>query len=199
MKNFYNPTPDYYNDYIAHHGIIGQSWGHRNGPPYPLDSSKSTGSRLKNEGSVKKTKPLSKHKVKKIKKDFLDYHGLGQLNGMPVYINGYKAKKHQNPDKPTRYITMTIRTKTGQDDYTIDTKHDVIVAKDTRDRKGNHSSASQLMSDKDIASGRELLSELKKKQQKQWDRDYLKESKEMEKFEEQIKELRKTSKHKKGK
>lgn len=24
---------------LYHHGILGQSWGHRNGPPYPLDSS----------------------------------------------------------------------------------------------------------------------------------------------------------------
>lgn len=36
---------DYYsiddiNDYLEHHGILGQSWGHRNGPPYPLSSGK---------------------------------------------------------------------------------------------------------------------------------------------------------------
>lgn len=24
-------------DYLAHHGILGQKWGQRNGPPYPLD------------------------------------------------------------------------------------------------------------------------------------------------------------------
>ena len=23
-------------DYLAHHGILGQKWGHQNGPPYPL-------------------------------------------------------------------------------------------------------------------------------------------------------------------
>ena len=27
-----------YNDYLAHHGILGQRWGKKNGPPYPLDS-----------------------------------------------------------------------------------------------------------------------------------------------------------------
>lgn len=32
---------------LVHHGVKGQKWGKRNGPPYPLDSSKSTGSRLK--------------------------------------------------------------------------------------------------------------------------------------------------------
>lgn len=28
-----------YNEELAHHGILGQKWGHRNGPPYPLDAS----------------------------------------------------------------------------------------------------------------------------------------------------------------
>lgn len=26
--------------YLIHYGVEGQSWGHRNGPPYPLDKSK---------------------------------------------------------------------------------------------------------------------------------------------------------------
>lgn len=28
-----------YDDELSHHGIAGQKWGHRNGPPYPLDAS----------------------------------------------------------------------------------------------------------------------------------------------------------------
>lgn len=31
MRNDYNGT-------LAHHGILGQKWGHQNGPPYPLDA-----------------------------------------------------------------------------------------------------------------------------------------------------------------
>ena len=48
---------------LYHHGILGQKWGVTNGPPYPLDSDISTGSRLKKIFSrdkggeeVKKTK-----------------------------------------------------------------------------------------------------------------------------------------------
>lgn len=33
--------------YLAHHGIQGQKWGVKNGPPYPLGKSVSTGKRLK--------------------------------------------------------------------------------------------------------------------------------------------------------
>ena len=35
--NTYQSTPDFYNDYISHHGRLNQKWGVRNGPPYPLD------------------------------------------------------------------------------------------------------------------------------------------------------------------
>lgn len=39
----------HYSDELSHHGIKGQQWGVRNGPPYPLDSSVSTGKRLKTQ------------------------------------------------------------------------------------------------------------------------------------------------------
>jgi hypothetical protein len=41
MKNFINPRPPYPNE-LFHHGIKGQQWGVRNGPPYPLGSGKVT-------------------------------------------------------------------------------------------------------------------------------------------------------------
>lgn len=41
-------------DYLMHHGIDGQKWGVKHGPPYPLDDSKSTGSKLKTKKKKKK-------------------------------------------------------------------------------------------------------------------------------------------------
>ena len=32
--------------WLVHHGILGQKWGKRNGPPYPLDDQKSDGKKL---------------------------------------------------------------------------------------------------------------------------------------------------------
>ena len=43
----YIATPDFYKDYIEHHGIEGQKWGQRNGPPYPLDQKAHSRSEVK--------------------------------------------------------------------------------------------------------------------------------------------------------
>ena len=34
-------------DVLIHHGIEGQKWGQRNGPPYPLDGSKKSSAERK--------------------------------------------------------------------------------------------------------------------------------------------------------
>lgn len=41
--------------FLAHHGIIGQKWGEKNGPPYPLDSSqKSAAEKKKGKSDAQK-------------------------------------------------------------------------------------------------------------------------------------------------
>lgn len=47
-------------DIIEHHGIKGQRWGVRNGPPYPLD--KSTSSRVKKSAGLTSKKSSSKNR-----------------------------------------------------------------------------------------------------------------------------------------
>lgn len=81
---------------IEHHGIKGQKWGVRNGPPYPLDSSKSTGSRLKEtKGDIKKKKIFtgeanekswaSKHnKTPKVESLKLDEYGWNKSSEVKV-------------------------------------------------------------------------------------------------------------------
>lgn len=41
------------NNYLAHHGILGQKWGKRNGPPYPLDASQKSKKELSKVRSYK--------------------------------------------------------------------------------------------------------------------------------------------------
>lgn len=40
-------TEKQYNDYLSHHGILGQKWGKKNGPPYPLGASDHSASERK--------------------------------------------------------------------------------------------------------------------------------------------------------
>ena len=64
-----------YDEYLAHHGILGMRWGKRNGPPYPLNESQMTAKeKAKNEVSefarseaVKRAKFKEKVKMTKLK------------------------------------------------------------------------------------------------------------------------------------
>lgn len=52
-----------YQNYLMHHGIKGQSWGERNGPPYPLDQK--THNQVINSAVVVKKKSLTDSKTVK--------------------------------------------------------------------------------------------------------------------------------------
>lgn len=69
--SFWAPTDELY-----HHGILGQSWGHRNGPPYPLDSSDYSKAEKraarkaahKEKSEARKAKKQQKHEIAAQKK-----------------------------------------------------------------------------------------------------------------------------------
>ena len=106
-------------DYISHHGIEGQKWGQRNGPPYPLSSKVSTGKRLKGnyggKGSVKETvkKVFKKNQKPSLEKTFKD---IDDLNSDLMRRNQELMKqtyggKNINPssDKPKKSIEEDVK------------------------------------------------------------------------------------------
>ena len=57
---------DFESNYLMHHGILGQRWGHKNGPPYPLDANDHSSSEKK-AGWMKSLSDKHKANVKKRK------------------------------------------------------------------------------------------------------------------------------------
>ena len=70
---------------LAHHGIIGQKWGVKNGPPYPLAQDVSTGKRIKIQKDDYGLKNL-----KNARTSNLDKWGSTKQNNV-LYIAGYSG------------------------------------------------------------------------------------------------------------
>lgn len=83
-------------DYISHHGILGQKWGQKNGPPYPLGSDVSTGRRLK--------EAFTKHKAAKEEK-YTKYMKKG-------FYNLYKeVSKEHNISEKVKFDSLDRKSK----------------------------------------------------------------------------------------
>lgn len=92
---------------LQHHGILGQKWGKRNGPPYPLDASDHSAAEKKaNNGRYsqgvkqdrgKKREPMSEEKKRKIKRAVAI--GAGVAGAAALTAGGIYLAKHPNTVK----------------------------------------------------------------------------------------------------
>ena len=92
---------------LYHHGIQGQKWGVRNGPPYPLGSDVSTGSRLRKIGS---SKDLGGEEVKKKTKE--EQVTLAKLK---LLREDRKQKKESKRDTITSKAVRKAKTMSKED------------------------------------------------------------------------------------
>lgn len=92
----------YYTSYLKHHGILGQKWGKKNGPPYPLDASDHSASEKK--AGWKKSLDKSTTDKHTQKKGLSDKQkraikiGAAVVATAIVAVGGYQLYKHGKLD-----------------------------------------------------------------------------------------------------
>lgn len=90
-------------DYLAHHGILGQKWGIRNGPPYPLDA-KYTGEDIR----VSKKQTLQRITAEKEKNKGHAYVSFKELDNLRYLSIGSEGLgfRVKDPSAPNGYIAI---------------------------------------------------------------------------------------------
>lgn len=104
----------YHLNFIAHHGIKGQQWGKRNGPPYPLDDKDHSASEKKAgwKDSLNKEKAYSKEKRERNKSAVKEYYRLMREDKKPEYLakeDYKKLKKKIEQDLKEKYPDVANR------------------------------------------------------------------------------------------
>ena len=98
--------------YLVHHGIAGQKWGKRNGPPYPLDYNDHSAAEKKGDyrsPGNKKNKPLSKTITDGTLKGESRDEIAKKVKNKNQENTGYdakQAKKDFNKVKKAKYVTV---------------------------------------------------------------------------------------------
>lgn len=113
----------YNTDYLAHHGIKGQQWGKRNGPPYPLsggDYSASEKKHLRKKSKFDQSAYNKKHYDTVLKKDKTTLSTLSydpnRTKGTDMFYAAHKSlDKHQYNALFNRPAPRTIYDKDGNE------------------------------------------------------------------------------------
>lgn len=87
-----------YLDYLSHHGILGQKWGHTNGPPYPLDPATdySMSERKKNridKKFVRKNEKKIRNYAKTVNKDEINLYAKELADNIQKYNRDGRISK----------------------------------------------------------------------------------------------------------
>lgn len=125
MEEYYGNND--WRDYLAHHGILGQKWGHRNGPPYPLDGSDHSVSEKKagwrkslsggsgGGGTVKKKRTSSSASSAKSNSKLVKSKDAAKA----TYKAQKKAIKEQYSKESDRYFRKAINANSPLEDRSI--------------------------------------------------------------------------------
>ena len=109
---------------LSHHGILGQKWGYRNGPPYPLSGGDYSKEELRKVYTQRSLKPNSLYNKKhfddiiKADKDTLTTlsHDPNRMKGTDMFFAAYdKMDKHQYNALFNRKAPRTLYDKNGNE------------------------------------------------------------------------------------
>ena len=131
MSIFYNPTPtNFYDDYIAHHGILGMKWGKKNGPPYPLGS----GDHSKSERSAGWKKSLGGGRNEEMYDRKKKFKAANKVATVPKKKNLNNEKDLKNNDDFRKYLIEEEGVPEGWIDKVLENKELVELYKEDYER-----------------------------------------------------------------
>lgn len=91
-----------HSDELMHHGVTGQVWGVRNGPPYPLDSSVSTGTKLKE--NITKTRSIIESSGENVTKEQIKAYKDAIKEGKKFIKKHYNDSIKQEKKNVEKYL-----------------------------------------------------------------------------------------------